>query len=160
MHNIQVIATLIFVSFISGCAVYSRVDNVKLDINDARLAYTQANHKTSDIDDMRIYLSFSGGGTRAAAFSYGVMKELRDTLVSIEHKERTLLSEVDIISSVSGGSFTSAYYGLFGDQIFDDFKEVFLYKALRNGKILGHIFQPAEHGRLVIVPVTRGENGP
>ena len=141
MHNIQVIATLIFVSFISGCAVYSRVDNVKLDINDARLAYTQANHKTSDIDDMRIYLSFSGGGTRAAAFSYGVMKELRDTLVSIEHKERTLLSEVDIISSVSGGSFTSAYYGLYGDDIFTNYEDAFLKRDVQKVLVRG-LFNP------------------
>ena len=125
MHNMQLIVILIFVSFISGCAFHSRVDDVKLNINDNRRAYTQANHKTSDVDDMRIYLSFSGGGTRAAAFSYGVMKELRDTLVSIDNKERTLLSEVDIISSVSGGSFTSAYYGLYGDDIFTNYEDAF-----------------------------------
>jgi NTE family protein len=37
-----------------------------------------------------------------------------------------LLDEVDLISSVSGGSFTAAYYGLYGEQIFNDFEERFL----------------------------------
>jgi NTE family protein len=37
-----------------------------------------------------------------------------------------MLDEVDVITSVSGGSFTSAYYGLFGDRIFEDYEERFL----------------------------------
>ena len=76
-------------------------------------------------------LTFSGGGTRAAAFSYGVLQELAETPVVIEGRERRLLDEVDLISSVSGGSFTSAYYGLFGDQIFRDFEPVFLRKNVQ-----------------------------
>lgn len=141
MRNMQLIIILIFVSFISGCAFHSPIDNVKLNINDARPAYTQANHKPSDVDDMRIYLAFSGGGTRAAAFSYGVMKELRDTQVSIEHKQRTLLSEVDIISSVSGGSFTSAYYGLYGDDIFTNYEAAFLKRDVQKVLVRG-LFNP------------------
>ncbi|MGF1684906.1 hypothetical protein [Photobacterium minamisatsumaniensis] len=39
----------------------------------------------------------------------------------------TLLDEIDFISSVSGGSFTAAYYGLYGDDIFDHFEDDFLY---------------------------------
>ena len=37
---------------------------------------------------------------------------------------------------------------------------VFLHKTLRDGKVLGHFIQPAEHGRIVTGPVIRGENGP
>ena len=66
-----------------------------------------------------LILSFCGGGTRAAALAYGVMLELRDTRMIIDGIERSLLGEVDVISSVSGGSFTAAYYGLFGDQLFE-----------------------------------------
>ena len=40
---------------------------------------------------------------------------LRDTPVRIDGRDRRLLDEVDIISAVSGGSFTAAYYGLFGE---------------------------------------------
>ena len=137
----RLIILLFFVSIISGCSIQSRVNNVKLDINDEHLDYTQANHKYNDIDDMRVYLSFSGGGTRAAALSYGVMKGLRDTIVSIENKERTLLSEVDVISSVSGGSFTSAYYGLYGDKIFTDYEDDFLKRDVQEVLIRG-LFNP------------------
>lgn len=36
-----------------------------------------------------------------------------------------------MISSVSGGSFTAAYYGLFGDRIFQDFESKFLKKNVQ-----------------------------
>jgi NTE family protein len=75
-------------------------------------------------------LTFSGGGTRAAAFSYGVLEELKKTEVTIEGARRRLLDEVDGISSVSGGSFTAGYYGLFGDRIFEDFETQFLKKNI------------------------------
>jgi NTE family protein len=65
-------------------------------------------------------LTFSGGGTRAAALAYGVLETLRDTPIKIDGKTARMLDEVDLISSVSGGSFTSAYYGLHGDGIFEE----------------------------------------
>lgn len=74
-----------------------------------------------------IVLSISGGGTRAAAFSYGVMKALKEQVVEKNGELVTVLDEVDKISSVSGGSFTAAYYGLYGDKLFTDFEKEFLY---------------------------------
>ncbi len=58
---------------------------------------------------INLLLAFSGGGTRAAALSYGVLQELRDTRVNIDGREERLLDEVDLIASVSGGNFTSEY---------------------------------------------------
>ena len=84
-------------------------------------------------------LSFSGGGTRAAAFSYGVLEELRAREVTLEGRKRSLLNEVDFISGVSGGSFTAAYYGLFGDRIFEDFESRFLKKNIQ-GAITARTF--------------------
>ncbi len=75
---------------------------------------------------MTLAVAFSGGGTRAAALSYGVMQELRDTRVRIDGKEQRLLDAINVISSVSGGSFTSAYYGLYGDRLFVDYEQRFL----------------------------------
>ena len=49
-------------------------------------------------------LSFSGGGTRAAAFSYGVLEELRRTEITIDGQRRRLIDEVDLITGVSGGA--------------------------------------------------------
>ena len=77
-------------------------------------------------EELLLILSFSGGGTRAAAFSYGVLEELKATEITLNGRMRSLLHEVDLISGVSGGSFTAAYYGLFGERIFEDFESRFL----------------------------------
>ena len=88
-------------------------------------------------------LAFSGGGTRAAAFSYGVLEKLRDTPVPAGEPSARLLDLVDVITSVSAGSYTAAYYGLFGDRIFDDFRNRFLYRNWQ-GELLGLLRRP-EH---------------
>jgi len=88
-------------------------------------------------DHMLLFLTFSGGGTRAAALSYGVLEELRKTEIVIDGKKRRLLDEVDGISGVSGGSFTAGYYGLFGDRIFEDFESKFLKKNIQGALLLG-----------------------
>ena len=81
---------------------------------------------TTRSSELLLLLAFSGGGTRAAAFSYGVLETLADTNVLINGKLRCLIDEIDAISSVSGGSFTATYYGLFGERIFKDFETKFL----------------------------------
>lgn len=78
-------------------------------------------------DDVFVVLAFSGGGTRAASFSYGVLEKLRESRVLVGGRSRSLLEQVNVISSVSGGSYTAAYYGLFGARLFDNFATDFLY---------------------------------
>jgi NTE family protein len=90
-------------------------------------------------EELLLILSFSGGGTRAAAFSYGVLEELRATEVAFDGKKRRLLDEVDMISGVSGGSFTAAYLGLFGERIFEDYESRFLKKNIQ-GEFTSSIF--------------------
>jgi NTE family protein len=90
---------------------------------------------------------FSGGGTRAAALSYGVMEKLRDTQIVWQGVRKRLLDEVDCISSISGGSFTAAYYGLFGERIFSDFRPRFLERDIQ-GDLLGKALQPDNWLRL------------
>ncbi|MBV8143521.1 MAG: patatin-like phospholipase family protein, partial [Gammaproteobacteria bacterium] len=79
-----------------------------------------------------VILAFSGGGTRAAAFSYGVLEALRDLEVTTAggHKAR-LLDEVDVITGVSGGSFTALGYGLYGDRLFTLFESSFLKRDVQ-----------------------------
>jgi NTE family protein len=60
---------------------------------------------------------------------------------------RTLLDEVDIISSVSGGSFTSAYYSLRKDRFFDEYENRFLYRN-NNLKLFLHLLSPVNWVRL------------
>ena len=80
-------------------------------------------------------LTFSGGGTRAAALAYGVLEALRDTSILHNGKRVALLDEVDVISSISGGSFPAAYYALHGNKIFDEFADRFLYRPVQSDLI-------------------------
>lgn len=98
--------------------------------------------------DLALILTFSGGGTRAAAFSYGVLKGLQDTQVKGVDGAYSLLDEVDLISSVSGGSFTAAYYGLYGDRTFEDYEERFLKQPVQTNLIVDWLFNPSNWFKL------------
>src|SRR5689334_18112651 len=73
-----------------------------------------------------VLLAFSGGGKRSSAFGYGVLRGLRDFYVPLDGRQVRLLDMVDMMASVSGGSFPAAYYGLYRDKIFTDFDKDFL----------------------------------
>lgn len=95
-------------------------------------------------DDLMVAVFFSGGGTRAAAFSYGVLKELAATPLP---DNRRMLDDVVAISAVSGGSFTAAYYCLYGDRIFSDFEKDFLRRRVQES-LYNHVFDPFLNVRL------------
>ena len=59
-----------------------------------------------------IALSFSGGGTRASAFSYGVIKELGAHETRSAGVGASLIDDVRFVSGVSGGSVPAAYFCL------------------------------------------------
>jgi NTE family protein len=79
-------------------------------------------------DTLFISASFSGGGTRASTLAFGALRELARQPIVWEGKEKRLLDELDVIYALSGGTFTAAYYALFGDRIFHDFEYRFLRK--------------------------------
>jgi predicted acylesterase/phospholipase RssA len=131
---------------LSGCAHYPI--NAKLDAHNEDVGYRFKNLNSSDnTDSLFVILTFSGGGTRAAALSYGVLETLRDIEIEWEGQTRRLLDEVDVISSVSGGSFTAAYFALNGDGIFKDFESRFLKKNIQ-GELTQRLFYPANWFRL------------
>jgi len=88
-----------------------------------------------------LILAFSGGGTRAAAFSFGVLEELRRTPVGVPGTGHTMLTEVDLISGVSGGSFTALAYALQGEQLFDAYPREFLNRDVES-ELLRRLFDP------------------
>jgi NTE family protein len=98
-------------------------------------------------DGLSCFLFFSGGGTRAAALSYGVLGELRETHPRALPPGRSLLGDVNLISAVSGGSLTAAYYCLYGDRIFQDFESRFLKRNVERDLILESL-SPANWFRL------------
>ncbi|HET20280.1 MAG TPA: hypothetical protein ENO16_06710 [Chromatiales bacterium] len=83
-------------------------------------------------DSLLVILAFSGGGTRAAALAYGVLETLAAHQIAWEGHQRRLLDEVDMISAVSGGSFTAAYYGLRGEATFAEFEHAFLKRDVES----------------------------
>ncbi|MBX7257319.1 MAG: patatin-like phospholipase family protein [Candidatus Hydrogenedentes bacterium] len=83
-------------------------------------------------DGLFVILTFSGGGTRAASLAYGVLEKLRATEIVWDGEKRRLLDEVDVISSVSGGSLPAAYFALFGERTFADFPDKVLYRDIQS----------------------------
>jgi len=71
-------------------------------------------------------LAFSGGGTRAAAFAYGVMREIDSYVVDLVPRRRTLLDNVRMVSGTSGGAVAAAYLAYRGQDAYRDFRERFL----------------------------------
>jgi hypothetical protein len=86
-------------------------------------------------------LSFSGGGTRAAALSYGVLEELSSTEISVDGARRHPIDEVDVITGVSGGSFTVLAYALYGDRLFSEYEERFLKRNVK-GALVSRALNP------------------
>lgn len=124
----------------AGCAHYPV--NPPLEQIDGEKGYRSKNSGTpGSSEELMLILTFSGGGTRASAFSYGILEELERTEVVVSGERRRLLDEVDIISAVSGGSFTAGYFGLYGDRIFEDFESRFLKKNIQSA-VLWRLFAP------------------
>jgi NTE family protein len=122
---------LTFAALLAGCAtVYNLPGNVPL--GEAHADNSFGREVPNLDDDVMLALSFSGGGTRAAAFSFGVLTELERSR-SGSNKAKSLLDRVDFISGVSGGSVTAAYFGLKKRAALDDFRERFLLRNAEEG---------------------------
>src|ERR1700757_3561212 len=93
----------------SACAP-TRFENVPLQSG-------QANPERRSVapaspDRPAILMTFSGGGSRAAALAEAVLRELAGTRYIAADGEHVLTEDVKLISSVSGGSVTAGWFGL------------------------------------------------
>jgi NTE family protein len=150
------IATVLLALLAAGCAAY-RPANAPLSRWDPDYGYRPTRAQAErPMGDVLLVLAFSGGGTRAAALSYGVLQELRDTRVAVGGVEQRLLDEVVLITAVSGGSFTAAYYALHGDRIFVDFEQRFLRRNIQ-GRLLRELLRPLRWIRLASTFFDRSE---
>ncbi len=117
---------------LAGCA---SVHNLPLNVPSANpFAATPADAAEAvaggkQSDTAAIGLAFSGGGMRAAAFAYGVLAELARA-PSRDRRHHDLLEHIGIVSGVSGGSVTAAYFGLRGRAGLADFRRRFLTQDL------------------------------
>ncbi len=135
------LALTLAAAVLGGCA--SRPINGRLDHYDPKTGYRLDTRPVRDeADETLVILAFSGGGTRAAAFSFGVLEELRRTgFVDGQGRSRRLLDEVDVITGVSGGSFTALAYALHGDRLFDEYEQRFLKRNVQ-GELLARFLSP------------------
>ncbi len=137
----RVLAAVAVVLALGACA--TRPINPPLAHFDPQSGYRWSNRPDLPRNDREtlLILAFSGGGTRAAAFSFGVLEELRRTPVGLAAVGHTMLTEVDLISGVSGGSFTALAYALQGEQMFDSYPREFLNRNVES-ELLRRLFDP------------------
>src|SRR5213083_480180 len=121
--HIVSLSALAALLLLGGCA--TRPINPPITQADPATGYTfQSRMKHFKSQDNLVVLAFSGGGTRAAAFSYGVLEFLQRTeVIGPKGNRGRLLDEVDVITGVSGGSFTALAYGLYGDKLFAEYEQ-------------------------------------
>jgi NTE family protein len=81
-----------------------------------------------DFGEILVGLSFSGGGTRASAFSYGAIVELAAHETRSGGSGKSLIDNVVFVSGVSGGSVPAVYFALHGAKTIPSFRDDFLYK--------------------------------
>ena len=142
-----------------GCA--NRPINPPMDKIDLNAGYRGLSHTREQggnkLPENLVILAFSGGGTRAAAFSYGVLEALRDMeLQESSGKKVRALDQVNLITGVSGGSFTALSYGLYGEKLFDQYETDFLKRDVQ-GEIIARASNPFNWTRLASTGWGRSE---
>ncbi len=124
--------TAALVLLAAGCSVHNIPINEPVNQQNAGLVAEQQEPAVSYADEFLIMLAFSGGGTRAAAYSFGVLRGLDRYEVPTAEGPRPLLDRIDFVSGVSGGSITAAYFGLKQRGALSDFRERFLLKNVES----------------------------
>ena len=148
-RTIHLLVILGFAASTVGCA--SRPINQPIAKAEPAGGYRAAVQvaKRSNQDSKTLFaLAFSGGGTRAAAFSYGVLEELYRTEIVVDGQHRRLVDEVDLITGVSGGSFTALAYALYGDRLFSEYEQRFLKRDVQ-GALLARTVNPLNWPKIV-----------
>ena len=131
-----------FALALAGCAtlVFNAATNAPMTNDTPPMMDAQFETNQENI----IAVSFSGGGLRAAAFAHGVLRALAET----KTPDGDLLDDLGLISSVSGGSLTAAYFGLHGREGVDHFREdVLLHDFERHLRM--SVFLPANLSRIL-----------
>ena len=110
----------------SGCAVIN--DPINLPRASARNApLADVSRGALERDEVFIGLAFSGGGMRASAFAHGMLTALGAEARG-PGRPYGLLDHVRLVTGVSGGSVTAAYFGLKGPQGVAGYRDIYLVK--------------------------------
>lgn len=158
------IVILALMYILPGCTAHYLI-NIKENSVERQLQQQFNKIGRARSDKVLLVLCFSGGGTRAASMSYGVLEALEGIplphVPSAERQDtdtpkKTLLDEVNLITSVSGGSFTAAYYGLHGKDIFKKFRKEFLLRDVQSA-LFWRLINPLNWPRLASARFDRSD---
>jgi NTE family protein len=145
----RLVPWFIAASFLVGCA--SRPINEPITQVDLASGYRPnlliPRRENNELSTLFV-LSFSGGGTRAAALSFGVLEQLRSDTIRVGNEQRRLIDEVDLMTGVSGGSFTALAYALYGDKLFEEYEDRFLKRDVQSA-LMWRSFNPFNWGKLL-----------
>lgn len=124
--HLYLLASLFFLAILSFTSI-SPMDTGPINVHSQNVR--ESTHYLNEFGDdgaLVIGVSFSGGGTRAAAFAYGVLRELNDVVIDEEPRIRSATDSIHMVSGTSGGAVIAAYFGIHGSDDFHDFREKFL----------------------------------
>ena len=150
--------SLLSVALLSACSLVkyqpvAGIDTVNLQ-RGYRFETSRLQH--NDEDDTLIVLMFSGGGTRAAALGYGVLEQLHKQQITIGGKKQSLMSNVDVVVGVSGGSVLAAYFALKGEETIPLFYKRFLHQNFQR-QVVKQAFSMSNLPRLASPEYGRGD---
>jgi len=122
---------------LSGCSSLRPWINTPMAADQLQAAHLNETRDPSLV----MAVTISGGGARAAAFGYGVLRALDEVRFDWNGKHLSLLDATDLISGVSGGSIVSAYYAAFGREGLPRFESEFLRQDFQHG-LVSLLFHP------------------
>jgi NTE family protein len=94
---LKIIAGLISILFITACTAHYTVNGKITTVKSVERYSLRKKAVSEKSDELLLILTFSGGGTRAAALSYGILNTLADTRIVLGGKQRRLLDEIDVV---------------------------------------------------------------
>jgi NTE family protein len=141
---------------LAGCASWSTLGTPLARVDPQHGYRLQAAVAPHSGDDLLVVASFSGGGMRAAALAHGVLVELARTAYGDAPAPRRLVDELDVISGVSGGAVTAAYFALHREHYFEEFGPRFLHRNVAR-EMWQALLNPATLVRLMSRRFGRGD---
>ena len=132
-----------YIALLTGCTTDTN-KNEQLPNTETEVTRASKDISVTDLPDGHfVGIAISGGGSRATNLSAAVLLEL---------EKLGVLDKAAVISSVSGGSVTAAYYGLYGsdpvywntdvirERFMIDFEQQWLLKLIHPEKIYKRLF--------------------
>ena len=150
--------SLLSAALLSACSLVKYQPLAGIDTVDLQRGYRfeTSQLQRNNEDDTLIVLMFSGGGTRAAALGYGVLEQLHKQQITIGGKKQSLMSNVDVVVGVSGGSVLAAYFALKGEETIPLFYKHFLHQNFQR-QVVKQAFSMSNLPRLASPEYGRGD---